>query len=71
MLAATLLATTVMAKLDLDQICRDAFVAAKSKLPAEKLIIDDVSITVMELEGKTWRVGGRPGPTRTFARPKT
>lgn len=53
-----LLASTVMAKPDLDQICRDAFVSAKTKLPAERLTIDDVSITVMVLEGGIWRTGG-------------
>lgn len=58
MLAATLSAAIVMAPPDLNQICRSAFVAAKTSLPAEKLGIGDVSITVMQLDGKTWQVGG-------------
>ena len=58
MLAATLSAAIAMAQPNLDQICHSAFVAAKTSLPAEKLDIGDVSITVMQREGTKWQVGG-------------
>lgn len=59
MLAPILVAAIAMTQPDLDQICRDAFVATKAKLAAEKLTIDDVSMTIMAAQPDgTWRSGG-------------